>query len=274
MPRQPRPLPAQVGRFYYWHYEFSHPVATTDRPAPSAGRSSHATILKTFRQIRDDIDTQRAQWHRRRAAAHLRDIGIENPTPALLALAYYLLNDRLWTQNREAGSLLAQQSPEVQAALRTWARGVWRRRTPWSWAALLCRIARDQALFQETHALGPTQAGLVGARKYDVSEAGAQRVYYFYHREMSALLGQGRRISARVRADYRAFGIETPRVDPTPCLPDLAGRPAEEHVPIILHWFAHALRNLARYRDGHAPLPWHPTACRSICLQVQRRLMA
>jgi hypothetical protein len=108
MSRKPRPLPARVGRFTYWSYEFTHPEETKGATVPSASRGAHWTIQKTFRQIRHDVDTPRAQWHRRRVAIHPRHIGIENPTPALLALAYYLTTDRLWTQDREAGTLLTQ----------------------------------------------------------------------------------------------------------------------------------------------------------------------
>jgi hypothetical protein len=283
MPKHSRPLPARVGRYTYWNYEFAHPEETKGSAVPSASRGAHWTIRKTFRQIRDEVDTPRAQWHRRRAATHLKHIGIENPTPALLALAYYLITDRLWTQDSEAGTLLAQQLSEIQDALRTSSRGMWNRRTPWSWDALLPAIARDQMLFQEICALGPTRAGLVGTRwrdvppiweKYGVSEAVAQRVYRAYHRKMSELLGHGVRVSKAVRDAFSARGIEGPRVRPTRPMAGLQGLPPDEQTSIILHWFAHALRNLARYRDGHAPIPWHPTACRRRCLRVQRDLKA
>jgi hypothetical protein len=76
------------------------------------------------------MDIPRVQRHRRRATTDLKHLAIENPTPAPLALAHYLTTDRLWTQDREVGTLLTQQPAEIQDALHTWARGVWRRRTP------------------------------------------------------------------------------------------------------------------------------------------------
>jgi hypothetical protein len=167
--------------------------------------------------------------------------------------------------------------------LLTWERGVWRRRTPWSWDALLRTIACDQSLFQEIHALGPTHAGLVATQwldvlpiweRYGVSEAVAQRVYRAYHRKMSELLGHGVIVSQAVRAAFRTRGIEVPRIRPARAMAGLTALPAHEHVPTVFHWFAHALRNLARYRHGHAPIPWHPTACRQRCLQVQHDLKA
>jgi len=157
---------------------------------------------------------------------------------------------------------------------------VWRRRTP---DTLLQTIARDQALYHDILTIGSTKAGLAVTRrwdvhhiwkKYHVTEAVAPRVYREYHAEMSALLGRWRRVSEKVRALCRAQGTEVPHMRPAPLMPDLAGRPIDEHGSIILHWFAHALRNLARYREGHAPMPWHPTVCRTHCLQVQRRVMA
>jgi hypothetical protein len=271
-----------VGRFNYWSYEFARPEATKLPHAPSAGRIAHARIRKTFRKIRDDAGV--AEQYRPRFQEDLIRVGIGHPAPAILALAYYLTTDRLWTQDCEAWTLLAQQLPEVQVALRTWARGVWRRRTTGSWDGLLRTIARDQALFQEISSLGPTQAGLVCTqwldvppiwKKYGVSEAVAQRVYRAYYREMSTLLGRGRRVSEKVRALCRTqCGIEVPRVLPTRAMPELADLPADEHVPTIIHWFAHALRNLVPYRQGHTPILWHPTACRQRCFQVQRDLKA
>jgi hypothetical protein len=236
-------------------------------------------MRKTFRQIRDDVTV--AQRYHPRFQEDLMRVGIAEPRPAILALAYYLTTDRLWTQDGEAGTLLAQQSPEVQVALRTWAHSVWRRRTPWDWATLLEAIARDQALFQEIQAIGPTQAGLVDTRwqdgppiweKYGVSKADAHRVYRTYHRKMSELLGHGVIVSKAVLAFFRARGTNAPRVRPTRAMTELAALPVDEHVPTIMHWFAHALRNLARYRDGHAPIPWHPTECRQRCLTIQRDL--
>jgi hypothetical protein len=288
MPRHDRLIPVRLGRFNYWQYTCAHPP--TDPAVPSADRIAHAEMQKTFQQIRDERDTPRAQRHRRHFETEINRLGIDEPTSAIVALAFYLTTDRLSSQDSEAQTLLAQQPAEIQDALRTWARGVWRRRTLGAWKALLKTIARDQALFAEILTLGPTCAGLAGTRqrsgtklaadlppiwgKYHVSEAVAQRVYREYHAEMSALLGRGRRVSENVRAFFRSQGIEAPRVRQTPIMPDLAGRPADEQVPIILHWFAHALRNLARYRNGHPPRPWHATACRTRCLQVQRQLMA
>jgi hypothetical protein len=98
---------------------------------PSAGRIAHTRLLKTFRQIRDDVTV--AQRYHPRFQEDLPRVGIPQPTPAILALAYYLTTDRLWTQDGEAGTLLAQQSPEVQVALRTWAHSGWRRGAPWDW---------------------------------------------------------------------------------------------------------------------------------------------
>jgi hypothetical protein len=279
MPRQPRPLPVRLGRFNYWQYTCAQPP--TDPRALSSERIAHEEMLKTFRQIRHGVDTPRTQRHRRRFESELNRRGISEPTPAIVALAYYLTTDRLSSQNSGAQTLLAQQSPEVQALLRSWATDVWLRRTPARWDRLLRTIARDQTLFQEIHALGPTQAGLVDSRRHDVSpiwtkyrvpKAVAQQVYREYRVEMSALLGRGRRVSEKVRA-FRDQGREVPRIRPTPLMPDLAGRPADEQAAIIFHWFAHALRNLARYRDGHPPLPWHPMTCRTRCLQVRHRLM-
>jgi hypothetical protein len=262
-----------------------------DSSAPSAARVAHAECAKTFRQIRDNgALTPRAQRHRRHFETELKGLGIDEPTPAIVALTYYLSIDRLSSQDSEAQALLAQQPAKLQDTLRTWARGVWRRRTSGAWKDLLKTIACDQALFTEILTLRPTRAGLVATRqpsvtklaadappiwdKYHVSEAAAQRVYREYHAGMSGLSGRGRRVSENVRAFLPSRRIEAPRVRQTPLMPDLADLPAEEHVPTIMHRFAHALRNLARYRDGHAPLPWHPTACRSRCLQVSRRLMA
>jgi hypothetical protein len=270
-----------MGRFNYWSYECARPKATKDPPEPSAGRIAHAKVLKTFQQIRDDVET--AQRPRPRMEAALMRMGIAYPTPAIRALGYYLTTDRLWSQNGEAWTLLRQQPPEVQHALRTWACGVWRRRTPWSWDELLRAIARDQAVFQEIHDLGPTQAGLVDSRwqdgppiwkKYGVSKADAHRVYCAYHRKMSELLGHGVTVSKVVCAAFRARGIEVRHIRPTRVIAGLSEVQPDEQIPIILHWFAHALRNLARYRHGHEPLPWHLTACLGRCLQVQRDLRA
>ena len=279
MPRHPRPLPARVGRFTYWSYEFSHPEVPKAPPAPSADRIAHAKILKTFRQIRNVVGV--SQRYLPRFQEDLRHKGIAHPTPAILALAYYLSTDRLWSQDREAGTLLAEQPAEIQAALLTWTHSVWGRRTPGDWATLLETIARDQALFQGIQAIGPTQAGLVGTRskngppiweKYGVSEADAQRVYRAYRRKMSGLLGHGVIVPQAVRAALRARGNDVPRVRPTKTMPALLGLPPTNQTSIILHWFAHALRNLARYRHGHAPILWHPTACQQRCLKVQHNL--
>jgi hypothetical protein len=242
MPRHPRPLPDRVGRFNYWSYEFLHPEVMKALPAPSADRIAHAKILKTFRQIRDVVGV--SQRYLLRFQEDLKRKGIAHPTPAILALGYYLTTDRLWSQDREAGTLLAQQPAEIQTALLTWTHSVWRRRTPWAWATLLETIAHDQALFQGIQAIGPTQAGLVMTRskngppiweQYGVSEADAQRVYRAYHRKMSELLGHGVMVSKAVRTASRARGIEVPHVRSTRALAEFTGLPANQHTPTIIH---------------------------------------
>jgi hypothetical protein len=100
MPQHFRPLPARMNRFNYWSYECARPKATKDPSEPSASRIAHARILKTFRQIRDDVTV--AQRYHLRFQEDLMRVGIAQPRPAILALAYYLTTDRLWTQNGEA----------------------------------------------------------------------------------------------------------------------------------------------------------------------------
>jgi len=221
-----------MGRFNYWSYEFAHPEVTKDRPPPSADRSPHAKILKTFQQIRDDVGVAQ-RYH---LQERLMRVGIAHPSPDILALAYYLRTSRLWSQDREAWRLLRQQPADIQDMLKTWARGVWHRRTLGDWDALLQTIASDQVLFQEILALGPTKAGLVDTqrqdgppiwKKYRVSEAVAWRVYRAYHRKMSELLGRGVIVSKAVRDFFRARGTEVPRVRPTHAMAGLPGLPPD-----------------------------------------------
>jgi hypothetical protein len=115
MPRDSRPLPARAGRFTYWSYDFAHPEA--EPTWPSAGPIAHAKIRKTFRQIHDDVMVAQ-RYHLQERLMH---VGIVHPTPDVLALAYYLTTDRLWSQDGEACTLLVQQPAEIQDALRTWA---------------------------------------------------------------------------------------------------------------------------------------------------------
>src|SRR5262249_30993763 len=45
----------------------------------------------------------------------------------------------------------------------------------------------------------------------------------------------------------------------------------EERDEMVLHWFAHRLRDLARYRHGNRPRPWADT-CATECLQQRDEL--
>lgn len=47
--------------------------------------------------------------------------------------------------------------------------------------------------------------------------------------------------------------------------------PAEQREQMVFHWFAHSLRNLRRWKNGKAPLPWQDTCARK-CLVERDKL--
>ena len=211
----------------------------------------------------------------------------------VLVLGAYIRLDRLWQQNAEAWRLLRRLPARVQSALLKFDRQTNGSRSRWD--ALLTRIAKDQMIFREIILEGSTHAGVVRSRKrldaptwrpiwqrspFTRSETDVRRICRGYHRQWSDILGLGVPLDPAWQAALRQTGHADlldvkGRPKTRPILRSLEGLPTkarEKSADVVLHWFAHALHHLVRYRNHHLPDTGDPYICAHQCLELTRRL--
>jgi len=187
-------------------------------------------------------------------------------------LDWYLRVSGEWNRNAKARAILDRLSSAEQARLRRLSTTLDSRRGRPTWRPLLCAIAADQVIFE--HIIRKkrlSRAQLRGsgglAEVADDFKTGAgrvKRVYAAYRKQASTLRDEWRPNSKEARHLRKVLGPPPAPRDPAP-----ARAPMEW--PVVFHWFAHALRDLCRYRDNHPKLPWS-SKCASRCLRNRDRL--
>src|SRR5262249_35273870 len=95
-----------------------------------------------------------------------------------------------------------------------------------------------------------------------LNERWLRKVYAAYRGQAKWLRDEWRPAGKIERVLLRGCGSPPP--DPRPKLPPMKW-------DAVFHWFAHALRNLSRYRDNHPKLPWSKN-CAARCLANRDRL--
>lgn len=291
MPRQTtRRPPVGMGRFTYWYFDVSYPLYVPEvrRAAMpksiQASLADHDVIAGNFRAIRDGHESLGLLYDLK--AAFRPELNRQ-----VRALRYYIELDRLWQQDSAAQTLLQGLPKPKRDELLALDKKTWGRPQSWRWETLLPTIAEDQEIFREIVFLGPTDAGLSRTRpkkdeselefvrdRHGVSEATARRIYRYYQRQMSDLMGLGVLASAGWRGGLQKAGLlnaqgRLPTKPILRSLEELSRNERKRHTEPVFHWFHHALRNLVRYRDGHPPLPFDAYACSHACRAAQRRLL-
>jgi len=241
VPRKSRRLPVGITRFNFWDYEVCRPMAAT-------------ALARRRRLVGDPVQVairERFLHHLQGACGEPEcavDRGLAQATPAAwpeLALADFIETSRLWERDRQAQRVFNGLPAHVRLELRKRSDRLYGRVARRRWATLLAVIAKDQLLFARMLPCGPTQI----MKSTDSIYPSAKKTWTTYARQAIELLGLG---------TGRASGVgrQRPRLD----LRTLT--PAQQAA--VVHWFAHAFRNLVRYRDGHPSRPFVP-ACAATC---------
>jgi hypothetical protein len=276
-----RPIPGGLTRFNYWKKASIHPRSAVDLSFDADYGSEH---------LREEFG-RRFQKHRT-GPCNIRGCGTDalfrNASPEewdRLALEELAATDSAWNNVEGATALYNTLDADAQERIRA----AWNQRRR-AWAALLGNIARDQLAYDQITRSSPKVQELerVGER-FGRSESWARQVYARYSEQAMVLRGAGVLVqspeSRRVWKDRGGLRVEGRRVMTAPYIPEavIKGRKGQERRAIedrwIEHWFAHALRNLVRYRDKHGPLAWpgRPSSpgassdCRETCLRERDR---
>jgi hypothetical protein len=177
----------------------------------------------------------------------------------------YIKTNRSWWQDKQAQQILRALPARSQAGLRRLDQQQ-RRQSRRTWSTILGVIERDQRVFHRLieEQRTPGRFGYVaGERGIDISESGARRIYTAYRAHAALLLGKEtpfdqlvkcpsiprpaiKRLE-RERAEAARVTLPFPLSTPAPICQDMQE---------VFAWFALALQNLKRYRNGHLPVPW------------------
>jgi len=301
MARKDRPLPSLLTRFGYWGLDIAAPLpfppAWAPEPMPLA-QDAREDTRATVHAILDGCDSPMHPRHRPDLRLVLDALGRSSePDRRVLALRYWMALDRLWYEDADAWTVLRALPASQQQALRAFEQQRWAfPSVVWTWETLLPRIAQDQGIFRDMVAVGPTQAGVaptsapdIAPQRYGRSKTDARTIYVAYHRQAFILLGQGMRppkawaeamhdeglLNARGRIHAAPLGFSaTP--SPLLCAGWKIAASSLGNWEAVYHWFAHALRNLCRYRNGDTPpLPWNDAPiCQRGCHAALQKLLA
>jgi hypothetical protein len=263
MPRQSRPIPFRLNRFNYFNSEVVNPLwhrkGIIARPS-RAGDNTHRLYRADFLKF------------------------LKEPS-SVVAIQDYLEGDKLSRMDKDAQRALKALPPEQRQVLEAQYRCTWeRKQRKRSWDVLLKEIAIDQEVFLDIFKNGPTSSGLretgkiMSSRpeplweKASLSLATACRIYRFYMREINVLRGSYRIRDIEAKAWLMERGLMTSNLPP---LVMAFGGNKENIYPAVAHWLHHSLRNLARYRNGHPPIPWNEAnqTCVVSCARHHRQLL-
>ncbi len=257
-----RTVPRLLGRFNYWKFPEicpeEDPVPKNQQRFALAGLDGSVPVLrKAESRLRA---CEREAWSeaiRRRPAARLGDADVTD------ALHYRMLSDPQWASDREVQAALNRLGREERATLYRRVRGSGAHDA----RELLQRIASDQAIW-EARAVGGLTTETI-AEKFGLGERRSiGEVIRHYNRQARQLQG--------LSAEFHGKALEDLR------LLEAAGRCRLDGRRLVLgsrvcandeevrHWFAHALRNLARFLQRHPPIPWS-VSCQGRCLAHRSR---
>lgn len=287
MPRQHRRPPSRLGRFTYWSFSAVVPQDADEIAGVKAMLEAEVPDESERDRIGSFDAYQGHQACRRQFLAHRdgRACGIvgcsidstisETPDERnYLAVLHYARADRLWTQDADAQAVMKTLPLPRQHAIRAAAAKAWAApQRDQGWDALLATIAKDQQLFGDIitkHATADADRDEV-ADAHGVAANRVRTVYQAYSPQRQYLLG---RVVGAARDALQRRGITVTQFDhPIIPLQDDDGCPldpqARDH--LVMHWFAHALRNLRCLRDGNRPIPWSAD-CATVCLRERDKL--
>lgn len=261
--REPLP-PRHPIRFTYWHQLLFAPI-------PPAEWEAHRVLLNDARQLSKQI----AQEFARHLAGSCRERGCPwdvvlkgsttNQRPNTL-LRHYIRVDRLWWRNKEAWEILRSLPTKAQTALLR-VHYQQSRQCRRKWQTTLDAIERDQKVFHaviEERASGQSIEDALAkvAIHFNISDRTARQIYVAYRYQALLLLGEQTPLDqlARQRSIPREAikRLQRMRSDAARVsLPFTLSVPSPicRNWDDVFAWFALALQNMRRYRNGHAPLP-------------------
>ncbi len=251
-----RDIPKRLTRFNYWTRAGTRPASALEL---SFGRSASKDRHEQF--------ADRFQKHRNGPCGVPgcgTDKLYQNATPKdreRLALEELAATDSRWNNVRGAQALYRKLDTEARKRIDS----AWSLRSG-QWRTLLRNIARDQLAYDQITRSKPRDEELfLVAERFGRSESWARQVYARYSAQASDLRGAGVLVpSPEGRRAWQQAGltVEGRRVKTVSQIPQeltkgktgRARRASEDRW--IEHWFAHALRNLGRYRNNNEPMPW------------------
>lgn len=247
MPRASRRVPEGMNRFNYWNYDLAVPRQPVSSTRPPLGQAAHEYCRDEFRSMLVGRSKEPVPIVAKRRTLLKCHLGRFVSNQQAFALGFYIECDKLWQQDRHAWQVMQTLPPGVQRKLSALERKRWHYQTRWTWPVLLQSIARDQEIFQQVLAIRPAGAGLAGPRG-KIAPATRLKWQEYKYRPVMAL------------KVYQAYRSQLTRL--------LKTRQSQQQA---LHWFAHALRNLTRYRLGHTSLAF-TSSCASPCRRRQQNL--
>lgn len=239
-----RRFPIGVGRFTYWAH-------TGIRPEESA------SLLSA--QLDND-----ARHELVRSTALLRIAhGTGSRGQFLEELVWWKSNDPLFSSDRDAAGLLKKLASDERAVFTRRTRAPrFVRSGKQDLPGLVGVIARDQVIYEASlHVPRPGRLEKLTAAFARGDARSIAEILRYYRRQHRRLLGEPLNRADATFLEAQGIQLAEGRRVRRTCADN------DE----VIHWLAHALRNVLRWRDGHPPLPWAPS-CRSKCLQVRDEL--
>jgi hypothetical protein len=270
-------MPAGITRFNYWNYEFCRPTGrAADSLVPPWTPLRSVVGPKIDWPELPPISVEGQLYLLDRFARHLQlgpcdeeGCALRGSMPSRwpeLALEDFVTFERNWRSVTGTSRIFRRLPADVQQRIREIDARRHGRIGRRSWTTLLNKIARDQQDFAAMFPVGPkailnnddddrtdTEAADEDDNNAPEDRLGSTRkVWTVYARGALEALGH----NPDGETSKLQGGRQRAKLD-------LAGLKVSERQR-VLHWFAHAFRNLVRYRDRHPPLPFDDS-CSSRC---------
>lgn len=296
MPRQNRKPLLGITRFNYWQY-----LETVSTHPPVSRKSKKKVSLSKLYASSRNLSRKQFCAHLNLQPCNIsgcqldRRLNEENDQEQrrFLSLQRYVESDRLWKQDEAAQTVRASLSHKNQKKIDDLDSKINRAFSKQTWLPLLTHIARDQRVFERIIAEKLSGKLEEAGALFDLSEAQTRSIYRVYGQMRQQLFGKI--TNRKVLNMCKRKGREPKRPPEIPRTRELdnesswpmfgcdgqlidygqQGEPIDSSTrdQMVFHWFGHALRNLARYFNGKAPLPFQDS-CATRCLKLRDLLMA
>lgn len=257
MRREPL-LPMRLTRFTYWKSLPAVPTSAEDlQDNPQLVQYAVTTLQAKFhRHLSGPCGEPHCPWD-----TALK--GQPDRRYPFIVLQRYIKTNRVWWRDTQAQQVFKFLPAQDQAVLRRLDRQ--QKQCHRKWDTVLKVIERDQEVFR--YIIEHRKSGQLGAvaDKFRLSDANVRRIYAAYRSKAALLLGEQTEFDQLVkcpsipRTDIKRLEWERAEGDRVPLpFPLSPSAPIYRDMQEVFAWFALALKNLKRYRNGHSPIPWPP----------------